>query len=89
MTRAHNNIIDSKSVLRSILADPENEKIKEFQDENLTHLSVTMLQLRDGSYAVCDKGFEGVYMTYLFEPNEEERATAAYAACVSNFDTDA
>ena len=88
MNRANGNVIDSKSVLMSLLADPENAICNQVHDEKLTHLSVTLLKLRCENFAVCDKSMEGSYVTYLYEDYDEQRAMDAFAACVQNFDTD-
>lgn len=90
MNTAHNNIIESKTVLMALLAYADNDVLETHNTPDAhsrqAGLNVTLLRLATGEYAVCDKQQEGSYTTYLFD--EEESAHNCFNACKEAFADD-
>ena len=67
------HIIHNKTILLSLLAYETNHVIDRNQDDYNANLTMTLLRLADGGFAVCDNFHEGVYITYLFDHQDAAR----------------
>jgi hypothetical protein len=67
------HIIHNKTVLLSLLAYENNHVIDKRRDDYNESLSITLLRLADGVFAVCDNLHEETYVTYLYEHQDAAR----------------
>lgn len=67
------HIINNKTVLLSLLAYETNHVIDKNRDDYNSSLTITLLRLADGGFAVCDNLHDDTYVTYLFDHQEAAR----------------
>ena len=85
MTTTTTNPIDNKAILFSILRDAENNVVEsrtlQTPQGEAVGLNASLVELSTGDWVVLDKSFEGNYLIYIFD-GDEDAARFCYSRIV-------